>query len=207
MTNALVLDLDGVVYDSKNNMSRSWQRVCEEHGLTISFSDYLSLTGRPFKKILEILGIPEKIHGSVANTYFSASENNEVAPFPGMIQAIETLERELDSWSVLTGKPLNRVSSLLEASGLRPSVCITPDHGLPGKPSPLGLLEISRLHRVAPSEIMYVGDMEVDFLAAKSSGASFLWAGWGYGIPSPDAEVVGTPQQLVHRVLEWKKTL
>ena len=56
-----------------------------------------------------------------------------------------------------------------------------PEDTIRGKPHPDPLLLANKLLRIAPSNSVYLGDMESDLVAAVSAGWKFMHAGWGYG--------------------------
>ncbi len=59
---------------------------------------------------------------------------------------------------------------------------ITPELTESGKPAPDPLFKAAQLLGVSnPKKILYVGDMNSDYLCAKNAGASFVFAEWGYG--------------------------
>lgn len=206
MTKTIVFDLDGVFFDSKENMRKSWDGTSTRHNLGVPFNDYFSLIGRPFEAILHELEIKPELHESVRQAYFSISEKFKIELFAGISESIQVISREFSGWSVLTGKPFERTRKLLDLYNLSPSTVITPEYGLPGKPSPEGLLEISRINGITPSEVMFVGDMEVDYVTAKEAGSYFLWATWGYGSPVSGAQVANNPRQMVRLLKEWKES-
>jgi len=53
----ILLDLDGVIIDSKLNMKKSWRKVRRETKTTVKFEEYFKCIGMPFKKILAKLKI------------------------------------------------------------------------------------------------------------------------------------------------------
>ena len=57
-----VFDLDGVLIDSKKNMSLSWKQVREEIGIKQKFKDYFQEIGKPFDVILRNLGVKRNLH-------------------------------------------------------------------------------------------------------------------------------------------------
>ena len=52
-----IFDLDGVLFNSIDNMKYSWNKVNEENKLNVSFSKYKKYIGFPFDTILNKLEI------------------------------------------------------------------------------------------------------------------------------------------------------
>ena len=55
--NFFYFDLDGVIFDSKKNMKKSWKDVCIKHNIDIKFKKYFDKIGKPFEQILINLGL------------------------------------------------------------------------------------------------------------------------------------------------------
>ena len=51
-TKLVLLDLDGVLIDTKNNMEMSWKKVRKDFGLEKPFTEYFKHIGLPFEEIL-----------------------------------------------------------------------------------------------------------------------------------------------------------
>ena len=60
-----VFDLDGVLIDSKKNMSLSWKQVREKIGVKQKFKDYFQEIGKPFNIILRNIGIKRNLHSKI----------------------------------------------------------------------------------------------------------------------------------------------
>ncbi len=55
----VLLDLDGVLVDSRDAMEEAWRAVQHEVGVATPFAAYFAEIGRPFPDILERLGLTE----------------------------------------------------------------------------------------------------------------------------------------------------
>ena len=60
---------------------------------------------------------------------------------------------------------------------------MTPDDVLRGKPYNDSILYIKKKYLVKNNEIVYVGDLGIDYKFAKNSKIKFIFANWGYGKP------------------------
>ena len=67
MIKLLILDLDGVIFDSERNMIKSWDGVRKKYGINKKFEDYRKNIGLPFFKILENLNIKKKSKKNTKN--------------------------------------------------------------------------------------------------------------------------------------------
>ena len=180
-------DLDGVLVDSLHVMSHAWEVACSEIGLDIPFDvGYRKCIGRPFPEILEELSVPKPMRETLRARYFQVTQEKEdlVYLYPDVAEGVSELNEMGTALSIVTSKPLERAKSLLHS--LLPDtnwILVSPELLEPGrgKPAPDGLRLAASLHDVSPEQSLFVGDMDVDFLAARSAGFSYLHAVWGYG--------------------------
>jgi phosphoglycolate phosphatase len=52
-------------------------------------------------------------------------------------------------------------------------------HGIPVKPDPASALEVASIMQLATSEIIYIGDSDVDMKTAHGANMLAIGAGWG----------------------------
>jgi len=73
-----------------------------------------------------------------------------------------------------------RTQMILDKLGVDFLIVQTPNSMYRGKPAPDHLLVALAITQTDPSEAIYIGDMEVDYLAALRGGVDYLHAEWGY---------------------------
>jgi len=178
----VLFDLDGVILDSKINMELSWNEVCKEHNLSIKFEDYFSKIGRPFKDILDILGIIEG-QDDIEKTFNETSIRllDIVTFYNGVELVLNKLSGSGIKTGIVTSKNTLKTSKILELLNFEFDIVQTPNNELQGKPEPDHILHaISELNMTA-GDTLYIGDMDVDYQAAKSAKVDYIHALWGYG--------------------------
>ena len=195
----LLLDLDGVLVDTRPVMELAWRAVQDAHGVTVPFEAYQEHLGRPFDDIMGLLGLgnAEEIHRTYAQT--SAAASHLAQEFDGITDVLLAVAANGWSLGVVTSKPLPRATPLLARIGCPFAAVRGPDEHGRGKPAPdpilLALIDLG----VDPADATYVGDMAVDQEAARRAGVSYVHAGWGYGRPmGAYPAVADTPRQLLH---------
>ncbi|MEW1722083.1 HAD family hydrolase [Streptomyces sp. NPDC093109] len=197
---ALVLDLDGVLLDTRPVMREAWQAVRAQHGVEVPFEAYEQHLGRPFDDIMERLGLtePDRIH----QTYTATSKSSAVLaePFDGVLDVLYAFVAAGWLLAVVTSKPLDRAAPLLARLGCPFASVRAPARGGQGrcKPAPdpllLALVDLS----VDPRSAVYVGDMAVDHECARRAGVPYVHAAWGYGRPgSPAPRIANAPKDLL----------
>ncbi|MFI6764195.1 HAD family hydrolase [Streptomyces sp. NPDC050355] len=195
---ALVLDLDGVLLDTRPVMRQAWREVRERHGIDVPFEAYEQHLGRPFDDIMELLGLTEfdRLH----ETYAQASERGcELArPFDGVEEVLHAFAAAGWLLGVVTSKPLDRAAPLLARLGCPFAAVRAPGGPGRGKPAPdplmLALVDLA----TDPASARFVGDMGVDHECARRAGVPYVHAAWGYGEPgSPAPDIARAPQDLL----------
>jgi len=178
----VLLDLDGVLVDTKNNMNLSWNKVQKDFKLIVPFKNYFKYIGMPFEKILKKLLIKKNIN-KIYKTYKVESFNhfNKIKLYPGVKKTLLNLKKKKIKLGIVTSKDKNRTKKLLKKFKLNIKLIISPSKGLKGKPHPDQILKAIKISAEKPSKTVYVGDMFVDYKAAKSSGVSYIHAKYGYG--------------------------
>ena len=186
----VLFDLDGVLLDSKVNMELSWAVVCEKYGLNIRFEDYFSKIGRPFKDILNILDIKEQ-QGDIEETFNEASTQliHKVSFYNGVDFVLRQLSNMGIKTGVVTSKNTIKTHKILELLDFSFDIVQTPNNILQGKPAPDHLLYAMSELNISASDTLYIGDMDVDYEAAKRAKVDYIHALWGYGTCPNDSTI------------------
>ncbi|WP_236043901.1 HAD family hydrolase [Streptomyces pilosus] len=197
----LLLDLDGVLVDTRPVMERAWHQVRADHSLHMPFEEYERHLGRPFADIMEQLGLAdaEPIHLTYSKASTDAS--HLARQFDGVAEVLHAFAAADWRMGIVTSKPLERATPLLAQLGVPFATVHTPNGVGRGRPAPdpimLALIDLG----ADPADALYVGDMAVDQEAASRAGVSYVHAGWGYGTPSSPAAVVAeSPKDLLRLV-------
>ena len=203
MKKLIMFDLDGVLIDSLPNMKQSWEKTCEIHDISVPFSEYEKRIGRPFRDIIEDLGI--EYTSSIKDTYDKSSLEllDQIEIFEGVHELLVALtvikKRKI---AICTSKDIDRTKKILQRIATFDYVC-SPKQGLRGKPSPDQLLYTCAFCNVDPSDTLYIGDMDVDRQAAERAGIYFVCASYGYG----DVEGGVVCEKSIQRPIELLKLL
>ena len=180
---ALIFDLDGTIWDSRNAMILTLNSVLKEKGIKIDemkVKKMIHSLESPYT-ILRSLGISEtttfwrryrKNYGKI--NLFSPSTTD-------VFSKIVNSDRKIGIATTLKGKI---ASELLEHFNLNPmvSVVISPSDTRARKPSPIPILKAIDYMKVDKEEAIYIGDNDVDILAAKAAGCYSGLAAWNRSI-------------------------
>lgn len=195
---ALLLDLDGVLLDTRPVMRAAWRKVREVHGVTLPFDAYERHLGREFGDIMRRLGVTDI--EAVRRTYEaeSVAMAHLAQEFAGVAEVLHAFVAVDWRLGVVTSKHVDRAAPLLARLGCPFATIRTPAGPGRAKPTPdLILLALVDLG-VDPAAALYVGDMAVDQEAAARAGVPYVHAAWGYGQPAiPAPESAGSPKELL----------
>jgi HAD superfamily hydrolase (TIGR01549 family) len=181
MKKLILFDLDGVIFNTKINMERSWNDVKEEFGININFKYYFNKIGIPFNQILKKLCI-ERNKKKIELFYKKKSifYNNFTKIYPNVKTTLNYLKKNY-KLGIVTSKDRFRTKKLIDQYKLKFSVVICPSKKIRGKPFPDPINKALNLVKVKRQNAVYVGDTGYDFLAAKRSFVKFIYASYGYG--------------------------
>lgn len=191
MNKKLVLfDLDGVLVDSKINMMLSWNAVREKHNINTEFKDYFDNIGRPFNDILDLLSIKQD-QEDIAQTYNKVSKEmiNRVSFYEGTKPLLNHLASKGIKTGIVTSKDRLRCQIVLDLLGFDFDIVQTPNQDLQGKPAPDHILFAMSELDIKATDTVYIGDMNVDYLAAKNAKVDYIHAMWGYGVCSDESTI------------------
>ncbi|MFE2709153.1 HAD-IA family hydrolase [Streptomyces mirabilis] len=194
----LLLDLDGVLVNTRPVMQEAWRAVQQTHGIDLPFEKYEQHLGRPFNDIMERLELADadRIHQTYAEASKAASPL--ARPFEGVEEVLHAFAAANWRLGVVTSKPLDRAAPLLAQLGCPFATVRAPGGPGRGKPAPDPLLLALVDLAADPASGTYVGDMEVDREAARRAGVSYVHAAWGYGAPgTPEPQIAQSPVDLL----------
>lgn len=176
----IVFDLDGVLINSKKNMQLSLELTNKILDLDISFKEYEKYIGLPFRKILKNLGV-KKNQKLIEKTYKNISLKNlrKIHVKKSIIKILKRLKKRYDL-AIFTSKDKTRTLRILKTEKKLFNYIVTPQDVNYGKPNPQGLKIIRLKGGYEKKNMIYVGDSEYDYLAAKKMKIKYLHATWGY---------------------------
>jgi HAD superfamily hydrolase (TIGR01549 family) len=197
----VLFDMDGVLLNSKDNMRAAWAAVQRELHVTVPFEQYFERIGTPFAEIMNAIGL-QKRATEASHIYFSASRQHDALLkwYPAVHELLVNLSLQGHKLGVVTSKDGSRARELLSNLPVAFDTVQTPTPGLRGKPAPDHILMACALTNTDPSETLFVGDMPVDYQAARRARVRFCHASWGYGeAPEGDCEILMHPLELLPR--------
>jgi mannitol-1-/sugar-/sorbitol-6-phosphatase len=166
---AIIFDLDGVLVDSVPGILRIWREWALMHGITHPDLDSLAITTRTEEAVRQLAPHLDVL---VEVEYL---ERKEATAIEGLcaIRGAPSLLGQLPpgTWGVFTS--VNRETALAKLSAVNlpvPSVLVSGNQVLRGKPAPDGYLLASSKLEVVPHDCLVIEDTPVGIKGAKAAG-------------------------------------
>jgi HAD superfamily hydrolase (TIGR01509 family) len=178
MIQAILFDLDGLMFDSEPHSLASWEAVLAERGVTLDQSTIGSILGllidATARILIERYNLPDTVQSlSEAKTeYQIAHLDGNVPPLPGLIELLDEIDRRGLKRAVASSGIRRYVEAVLRANDLRDrfSVVVTGDDVARGKPEPDIFLAAARALNVEPANCLVLEDAPAGVQAAKGAG-------------------------------------
>ena len=178
----VLLDVDGVLIDSKLNMKKSWHKLLSEKYVEIPFSEYFKRIGTSFENIMADMGIKKNIK-KIKREYFKNS-----LQFKDKIKAYKTVNTTLLNLQkkyilgVVTSKRKKNTKYFLKKffPKVNFSLVCVPSPKLKSQPAPDLLKFAFKRFEIKSKNSVYVGDTLNDLIASKRAKTNFVLAKYGY---------------------------
>lgn len=200
MIKHVLLDLDGTLADTAQDLAFTLNRLLQHEGLrTLPFEQIRPVVSNGANALIE-LGFGEQIPADkfrqLTQQFLDIYQHHlthKTVLFPGMMGLLESLEARGHLWGVVTNKPSWLTEPLMEELGLaqRAAAIVSGDTVEHKKPHPQPILHACELMDVAASECVYVGDAQRDIEAGQRAGMKTLAAGFGYITEADDLTTWG----------------
>ena len=177
--NAVIFDMDGVIFDTERVYLEIWQSVFEKYGYKMTKELYVNVmgTGRKnvIKTFLENFGddLPiEKMYEEKDNQLFYIIENQGIPLKEGVKELFSMLKEKNYKIALATSAKRERVEKQIKDKWLKESfdAIVCGDDVEKGKPSPDIFLKAAKKIDVEPENCFVVEDSPAGIKAAFSGG-------------------------------------
>lgn len=184
---AIIFDLDGTLIDSEPDIQRAFSSAFDGLGARLPPPGALrNVIGMRledcFARFLDGDPARSKEGARLFREYYRDHYLDTTRPYAGADEALRALAARAPL-ALCTMKKWQFARKIVHAFGWDDLFrqVLGSEEGFAAKPDPAMLLELCRRLEVPPSEILYVGDTEMDGLMAQAAGAPFAFAAYGYG--------------------------
>ncbi|MDF9409614.1 MAG: Phosphoglycolate phosphatase [Pelotomaculum sp. PtaB.Bin013] len=211
----VIFDLDGTLVDSLEDIADSMNSVLQGCGFpSHDLRSYKRFIGNGIKNLVsEALPETFRTEELIDKCYNFMVEKyrynfvNKTRPYDGIAEMLTELTARKIILTVFSNKADELTKKVVKA--LLPSwkfeAIIGSSNDIPRKPNPFGALLISRQLSIAPENLIYVGDSDLDMQTANSAGMYAVGALWGYR--TKEELVSNGAQYLLYRPLDLIKLL
>jgi mannitol-1-/sugar-/sorbitol-6-phosphatase len=169
---AVIFDMDGTLIDSTAAVVRAWNTWASEYGLPPI--DLRMHHGTPSASVVRAV-MPEHLHDAAMQRIMDLeiADLHDVVVLPGAVEALASLASAKNAIATSCTVPL--AQARIAASRLvPPSVVVTADDVVHGKPHPEPFLEAARRLGVDPQHCLVVEDAPSGLAAAQAAGCFTL---------------------------------
>jgi len=202
----VVFDLDGTLIDSKRDLADSANEMLTAYGAAVLTEDaigHMVGAGAPqlVARVLQAAQLEVPLDEALARFLetYDRRLTHHTRPYHGIPELLAELESEGVKMSLLTNKPLDASTRILEAFGLSGffRLRVAGDGPWPRKPAPEGLRFLMKEESADPSQTMLVGDSGVDLSTARNAGVRICLARYGFGFADVAPETLRGDELLV----------
>jgi phosphoglycolate phosphatase len=193
---ALIFDLDGVLWDTSETCAAAWNRVCARHAIAfreITAADVRAVTGRPHVDAIRSVftGLErDALQVLVEETQHEdnrAIANEGALLYPAVLELVPILSR-VRPLMIVSNCQAGYIETFLEFSGLGPYFTDLECWGNTGQAKPCNLRAV--IARNALRRPIFIGDTQGDGDAAAANECPFVHAAYGFGqVTHPDASI------------------
>ncbi len=195
MKKAVIFDMDGTLWDSRQGIKASWNEIYEKYsGVKNHFTDSMieGVLGKPMPEIANILFsmFGEKSWEVAKDAFLYENEYLAKHPqkiYPGLVETLSELKEKYRLY-IISNCQQGYIEAFFESMGLK---YLFDDYGCWGdnqlkKGDNIKLI----MKRNNVDEAIYVGDTRGDEIATREAGIPFVHASYGFGkAESPDATI------------------
>ncbi len=178
----ILFDLDGTIIDSKDVIVESFLVAAKTMGIKIDPVKIRMLIGYPLEEVVKG-SLLERYDEYTIKKFISLRRKimDELWPkkaklFPDVIPTLKVLSKRY-ILGIASSSIVTRITKILQHFGIKDYFKIVSGvrEGIRGKPHPDVLLYALKSANVKNSEAIYVGDAEIDCIAARNAGIAFIW--------------------------------
>ncbi len=186
----VIFDLDGTLLNSLDDLADSANASLHACGFPEHpVSSYRQFVGDGVRMLLQ-RALPEEKRTEetvsrcleVFNKEYRQGWNRKSAPYPGIPELLDWLQKQGLALAVLSNKPHTFIQEIMDfyfsSWSFDPIYGASPD--FPRKPDPAGVGLITEKLSVDSGEVIFLGDSNVDMCTANNAGVMAVGALWGF---------------------------
>lgn len=185
MNKGIIFDLDGTLWDSSENVVKSWNEVlCRRAGVQLTIKDMRGYMGKTLEKISELMlpDIPDKLRKDIMKECCE-NENNYLSRhggvlFPDLEEVLAELSQQYKLF-IVSNCQSGYIETFLEYYNFGGYFADTECPGGTGKEKGENIRLVAARNKL--DKAVYIGDTQGDCDAAAFAGIPFIHAAYGFG--------------------------
>lgn len=194
MRNLIILDLDGTLIDSRDDLALAVNLTRQDHGLApLAVAVVSTYVGEGLRVLIQraMPERPEKLEEAIllARRHYAAHLLDRTVLYPGVAEALAELTAMRYPLAILTNKPQEFTEVILDGLRIAPLFAAVLG-GRPGarmKPDPAPILDLLASTHTAPDDSWMVGDHFTDLEAGRRAGVRRCFCRYGFGNPASES--------------------
>ena len=176
MLKAIFWDFDGTICDTYPAIARAVNAALAKFDTSASLEQVIELASISLDSCVRILAQEHRIPYQELDAAFTEAYKDvhpsEQTPFPGLIELFEEVSAAGVQQCIVTHRRRRSLVALLDIHKLQPyfTRIIAADDGFPKKPAPDALVYLLETYRFIPTDVLLIGDRDVDILAGQAAG-------------------------------------
>ena len=176
---AVVFDLDGLMFNTEDVFNISGNELLQRRGLCMTDEIRNAMLGRrpteAMANMLQLTGLREEVDSLIAESHdiFYEVLDDHLQPMTGLFELLDHLEQIEMTKAVATSSPRDYMQNILNRFSLldRFHETFTAEDVLRGKPEPDIYLKVASTLGVEPRQMIVLEDSEAGTRAASAAGA------------------------------------
>lgn len=206
MNKGIIFDLDGTLWDSSENVVKSWNEVLSRRSETdrqITMADMHNYMGRTMKKIAELMlpELSEEVRENILrecerheNDYLSSHGG---VLFPDLEQTLAELSQNYKLF-IVSNCQVGYIEMFLKYYGFEKYFTDTENYGNTGMEKGDNIRLVVDRNKL--DKAVYIGDTQGDCDSADYAGIPFIHAAYGFGTINREVPKIGSLQEIAEVV-------
>lgn len=189
MTKAVLFDLDGTLLDTAPDLAHAMNEVLDkENRPPVDFDSFRAHVHEGSKSMVEFafnINESDRNFKKRKKAFLDAYSNCctlQTTFFPTISSLLNLLDQNNTPWGIVTNKPTALTMPIIQHFGLdkRAAVIVCGDTLKKRKPHPDTLRHACKTLKIDPTDAIYVGDTQIDVIAAHALNMPCIAVAYGY---------------------------
>jgi len=183
----IVFDFDGTLINSHEDVKVSINKALHDMGYPTLSNDRINqLIGPDLEQalanVIDDTLFDFKQFEILFVHYYDQLMVSSTALYPGVKQTLTWLQDQAKQLAILTNKPANQAIKIAKELQIDSFFCdiVGPDTFNSAKPNPTGLLSLIKKSNMDVSQVLFIGDTEVDIQTGNAANVDVLAVTYGY---------------------------